>query len=187
MSEVTRILSAIDQGDPHAANQLLPLVYEELRRLAAQRLAGEAPGQTLQPTALVHEAYLKLVGPNAERTWNDRAHFLAAAAEAMRCILVDNARQKKRFKRGGGWQRVPLADAEAVADAPADDLLALDAALAQLAATDAKKAELVKLRFFAGLSLEEAAAVLGLSRATASRYWTFARAWLINALDEKVE
>jgi RNA polymerase sigma factor (TIGR02999 family) len=187
MTDVTRILSAIEGGDPHAADQLLPLVYNELRRLAAQKLALEKPGQTLQATALVHEAYLKLVGPNAPRAWKDRAHFLAAAAEAMRRILIDNARQKRRFKHGGGWQRVPLADAEAVADAPADELLALDAALEELAAVDATKAKLVKLRYFAGLSLEEAAAVLGVSRATASRYWNFARAWLINALEEKTE
>jgi RNA polymerase sigma factor (TIGR02999 family) len=187
MNEVTRVLSAIEQGDPHAAEQLLPLVYDELRQLPAHKLAQEKPGQTLQATALVHEAYLRLVGPNAARAWKDRAHFLAAAAEAMRRILIDHARQKRRFKRGRGWQRVPLADAEAVADAPADELLALDAALERLAATHPNKAQLVKLRYFAGLSLEEAAAVLGVSRATASRYWTFARAWLINALDEKAE
>ncbi len=185
MSEVTRILSDLAQGDPQAAGQLLPLVYEELRRLAAQRLAGEAPGQTLQPTALVHEAYLKLVGPDPDHAWNDRAHFFAAAAEAMRRILIDNARQKQRQKRGGGRQRVPLAQADAMAATPDDDLLALDEALARLAAAHPVKAELVKLRYFAGLSEQEAAAALGLSRATASRYWTFARAWLIHALDEK--
>jgi RNA polymerase sigma factor (TIGR02999 family) len=187
MNDVTRILSNLAHGDPHAAAQLLPLVYEELRRLAAQRLAGEAPGQTLQPTALVHEAYLKLVGPDPGRAWNDRAHFFAAAAEAMRRILIDQARQKRRQKRGGGRQRVPFVEAEAVAETPADDLLALDEALSQLASVDPTKAELVKLRYFAGLSEEEAAAALGLSRATASRYWTFARAWLIQALDEKSE
>jgi RNA polymerase sigma factor (TIGR02999 family) len=187
MSEVTRVLSAIEGGDPHAAEQLLPLVYEELRKLAAQQLAQEKPGQTLDATALVHEAYLRLVGPNAARAWNDQAHFLAAAAEAMRRILIDRARRKRRFKRGVGWQRVPLADAEAVAGAPADELLSLDAALERLAATHPNKAQLVKLRYFAGLSLEEAAAVLGVSRATASRHWNFARAWLINALDEKLE
>jgi RNA polymerase sigma factor (TIGR02999 family) len=187
MSDVTRVLSAIEEGDPHAAEQLLPLVYDELRKLAAQKLAQEKPGQTLQATALVHEAYLRLVGPNAPQDWKDRAHFLAAAAEAMRRILIDNARQKRRVKRGGGWQRMSLEDAEAVADAPADELLALDAALEGLAAIDPDKAKLVKLRYFAGLSLEEVAAVLGVSRATASRYWRFARAWLINALDEKME
>jgi RNA polymerase sigma factor (TIGR02999 family) len=187
MNEVTRILSDLAQGDPHAASQLLPLVYEELRRSAAQRLAGEAPGQTLQPTALVHEAYLKLVGSDPGRAWNDRAHFFAAAAEAMRRILIDNARQKRRQKRGGGRQRLPLAEADAVAQTPADDLLALDEALARLAAVHPVKAELVKLRYFAGLSEEEAAAALGLSRATASRSWTFARAWLIHALDEEAK
>jgi RNA polymerase sigma factor (TIGR02999 family) len=187
MNEVTRVLSAIEGGDPHAAEQLLPLVYQELRQLAAQKLAQEKPGQTLQATALVHEAYLRLVGPNAARAWKDRAHFLAAAAEAMRRILIDNARQKRRVKHGGDWQRVPLPDVEAVADAPVDELLALDGALERLAAIDPNKAKLVRLRYFAGLSLEEAASVLGVSRATASRYWNFARAWLINALDEKVE
>jgi RNA polymerase sigma factor (TIGR02999 family) len=187
MNDVSRILADLAQGDPHAAAQLLPLVYEELRRLAAQRLAGEAPGQTLQPTALVHEAYLKLVGPDPGRAWNDRAHFFAAAAEAMRRILIDRARQKRRQKHGGGRQRVPLAEADAVAESSADDLLALDEALTRLAAEHPRKAELVKLRYFAGLSEEEAAAVLGLSRATASRSWAFARAWLINALDEKAE
>jgi RNA polymerase sigma factor (TIGR02999 family) len=187
MNEVTRILSDLAQGDPHAAGQLLPLVYEELRRLAAQRLAGEAPGQTLQPTALVHEAYLKLVGPDPNRAWNDRAHFFATAAEAMRRILIDNARQKRLHKRGGGRQRVPLAEAEPVAATPDDNLLALDEALTRLAAAHPVKAELVKLRYFAGLSEEEAASALGLSRATASRYWTFARAWLIHELDEETK
>ncbi len=185
MPHITEILNAIDAGDPHAANQLLPLVYEELRRLAAHRLAGEAPGQTLQPTALVHEAYLKLVGPNPGRAWNDRAHFFAAAAEAMRRILVDNARHKRRVKHGGGQRRVSLSEADAIAQAPADDVLALDEALTRLAALDSAKAELVKLRYFAGLSLEEAAAALGISRATASRHWTYARAWLIHALGER--
>jgi RNA polymerase sigma factor (TIGR02999 family) len=185
MSDVSRILSDLARGDPHAAAQLLPLVYEELRRLASWRLAGEAPGQTLQPTALVHEAYLKLVGQDPGRTWNDRAHFFAAAAEAMRRILIDSARQKRRQRHGGGRQRVSLAEAEAVAEAPTDDLLALDEALTRLATVHPVKAELVKLRYFAGLSEDEAAAALGLSRSTASRYWTFARAWLINALEEK--
>jgi RNA polymerase sigma factor (TIGR02999 family) len=187
MNEITRMLSDLAQGDPQAAGQLLPLVYEELRRLAAQRMAGEAPGQTLEPTALVHEAYLKLVGPDPGRAWNDRGHFFAAAAEAMRRILIDRARQKRRQKRGGGRQRVPLAEADAVAETPADDLLALDEALDRLAAAHPRMAELVKLRYFAGLSEEEAAAALGLSRATASRSWAFARAWLINALVEQSE
>jgi RNA polymerase sigma factor (TIGR02999 family) len=187
MNEVTRILSDLAQGDPHAAAQLLPLVYNELRRLAAVRLAGEATGQTLEPTALVHEAYLKLVGPDPGRAWNDRGHFFAAAAEAMRRILIDRARQKKRQKRGDGRQRVPLAEAEAVAETPAEDLLALDEALDRLAVAHPLKAQLVKLRYFAGLSEEEAASVLGMSRATASRSWAFARAWLIHALDERSE
>jgi RNA polymerase sigma factor (TIGR02999 family) len=185
MTEFTRLLSDLARGEPHAAGQLLPLVYDELRRLAAQRLAGEKPGQTLQPTALVHEAYLKLVGPDPDRAWNDRAHFFAAAAEAMRRILIDNARHKRRQKRGGDRQRVPLAQADAVAETPDDDLLALDEALERLAAADPVKAQLVKLRYFAGLSEQDAADALGLSRATASRYWTFARAWLIDALSEE--
>jgi RNA polymerase sigma factor (TIGR02999 family) len=187
MNEVTRILSGIEAGDPHAAEQLLPLVYDELHKLAALKLAQEQPGQTLQATALVHEAYIRLVDIDQVRNWNSRGHFFAAAAEAMRRILIDNARQKQRQKRGGGRQRVPLAEADAVAQPPADDLLALDEALARLAAEHPVKAELVKLRYFAGLSEEEAAAVLGLSQATASRHWTFARAWLIHALDEKAK
>jgi RNA polymerase sigma factor (TIGR02999 family) len=178
MSEVSRILKAIEQGDPHAAGQLLPLVYEELRRLAAAKLAHEKPGQTLQPTALVHEAYLRLVGAGGEPIWDDRRHFFAAAAEAMRRILVENARSKKRLKRGGGLQRVDLQQVEApTADRP-DDLLALEEAVGLLAQEDPQKAELVKLRFFAGLSVEEAARCLGVSRATADRYWAYARAWL---------
>ena len=187
MNEVTRILSGIEAGDPLAAEQLLPLVYDELRKLAAQKLAQEQPGQTLQATALVHEAYIRLVDVDQMRNWNSSGHFFAAAAEAMRRILIDNARQKQRQKRGGGRQRVPLAEADAVAETPADDLLALDEALARLAAVHPVKAELVKLRYFAGLSEEEAAAALGLSRATASRYWTFARAWLIHELDDETK
>jgi RNA polymerase sigma factor (TIGR02999 family) len=187
MGEVTQILDAIERGDSQAAEQLLPLVYDELRRLAAQKLAGEAPGQTLQATALVHEAYLKLVGPELRRAWNGRAHFFAAAAEAMRRILIDQARRKHRVRHGGGRHRVPLQEADLPADLPADDFVALDEALTRFAALDPTKAELVKLRYFAGMSLEDSAAVLGLSRATASRYWTFARAWLIDALDEKTE
>src|SRR5262245_40002574 len=177
MSEATRILSAIEQGDPHAAEQLLPLVYDELRRLAAQKLAQEKPGQTLDATALVHEAYLRLVGTGEEPHWDNRRHFFAAAAEAMRRILVENARRKQAHKHGGGRQRQDL-DAEALpAPEPEVDLLALDAALHRLAAHDPLKARLVELRFFGGLSLEQAAA-LGISRVTAHRHWTFARAWL---------
>src|SRR5436190_9379406 len=176
MSEVTHILSAIDQGDPHAAEQLLPLVYEELRRLAAQKLAQEKPGQTLQATALVHEAYLRLVGHDDSRHWKDRGHFFAAAAQAMRRILVDNARRKRAQKRGDGLQRQPL---DAVAAPELDlELVALDEALSRLAAVDPVKARLVELRYFAGLTGEQAAEVLGISASTADRYWAFARAWL---------
>src|SRR5262249_55600359 len=157
------------------------------RRLAASRLAHEQPGHTLDATALVHEAYLKLVGPDPERAWNGRGHFFAAAAEAMRRILIDQARKKRAEMRGGGRQRVPLTDAGAVAETPPDDLLALDEVLTRFAATDPVKAELVKLRYFAGLSEDEAANALGISRATASRWWTYARAWLIDALDGKAE
>lgn len=177
MNEVTQILHAIAEGDPHAANQLLPLIYDELRQLAAQKLAHETPGHTLQATALVHEAYLRLVGPADERRWNDRGHFFAAAAAAMRHILVDNARRKRRAKHGGSRRRVPLEDTPA-APADAEALLALDEALTRLAADDPESAAVVQLRYFAGLSVEEAAQSLGLSRATAYRHWTFARAWL---------
>jgi RNA polymerase sigma factor (TIGR02999 family) len=186
MSDVTRILSAVERGDPRAAEQLLPLVYEELRRLAAQKLAGEKPGQTLQATALVHEAYLRLVDVEQAQHWNSRGHFFAAAAEAMRRILVDDARRKRRPKHGGGRQRVALDEALPSAD-PGDDLLAIDEALDRLAAEEPVKAELVKLRYFAGLSLEEAAACLGISPATAKRYWAVARAWLFDALSEPGE
>src|SRR5262245_23944588 len=182
MSEVTRILTAIEQGDPHAAGELLPLVYEELRTLAAQKMAHEAAGQTLQPTALVHEAYLRLVGEEQETHWDNRGHFIAAAAEAMRRILIDNARRKKRDKHGGG-RRVALPDLPA-ADQDPDDLLALDDALAKLAEEDTAAAEVVKLRLYAGLSVEEAAEALDLSRAHAYRHWTYARAWLRTALRE---
>jgi RNA polymerase sigma factor (TIGR02999 family) len=182
MSEVSRVLNALSDGDPTAAGQLLPLVYDELRRLAAQRLAREAPGQTLQPTALVHEAYLRLVGGGEGPRWDSRGHFFAAAAEAMRRILVENARRKRSLKRGGDRERVDLAQAEPPAGQPTEDLLALDEALARLAEEDPKKAELVKLRFFAGLSVEEAANCLGISRATADRYWAYARAWLYDRL-----
>jgi RNA polymerase sigma factor (TIGR02999 family) len=177
MTDVTRILSAMHQGDPHAAEQLLPLVYDELRQLAAARLAQEKPGQTLQATALVHEAYLRLVGENQAPTWNGRGHFFAAAAEAMRRILVDGARRKQAEKRGGQRCRVALDEAD-VAAAPAEDLLALDEALERLSQHDAVAGKLVQLRYFAGLSVEQAAEALGVSTATAYRHWTFARAWL---------
>jgi RNA polymerase sigma factor (TIGR02999 family) len=182
MSDVTRILNELAQGDRHQAGELLAVVYDELRRLAAQKLAREAAGQTLQPTALVHEAYLRLVGPRADAHWDNRGHFFAAAAEAMRRILIENARRKRRLKRGGDRRRVDLDQVEAVADSPAEDLLTLDEALAALAAEDAPKADLVKLRFFAGLSVEEAATCLGVSRATADRWWAYARAWLYDRL-----
>jgi RNA polymerase sigma factor (TIGR02999 family) len=178
MSDVTRILSAIEQGDPHAAGQLLPLVYNELRQLAAQKLAQEKPGQTLEATALVHEAYLRLVGTGAEAHWDNRRHFFAAAAEAMRRILVDQARRKQTHKHGGGRQREEL-DADAlVAPEPDLDLLALDAALHRLAAHDPLKAKLVELRYFAGLTGDQAAGVLGLSASSADREWVYTRAWL---------
>ena len=183
MSDVTQLLNAIENGDPQAAGRLLPLVYDELRRLAAQKLAQEKPGQTLQATALVHEAYLRLVGKGDEQAWNGRGHFFAAAAEAMRRILVEGARRKRRPKHGGDRQRIELDEALAAAD-PRHDLLALDEALTRLAAREPVKAELVKLRYFAGLSLEEAAACLGVSPATAKRYWVVARAWLFAALSE---
>jgi RNA polymerase sigma factor (TIGR02999 family) len=195
MSDVTRILSAIEQGDPHAAGQLLPLVYDELRKLAAQKLAQEKPGQTLQATALVHEAYLRLVAnpaPNAaiaggksgesEPKWNSRGHFFGAAAEAMRRILVNRARDKGRLKRGGGRKRVDLDQLCDPATTSDDDLLALDDALDRLAGAHPQCAALVKLRFFAGLTQQEAAAALGLARRTADRQWAFARAWLFDAL-----
>ena len=175
MSEVTRILSDIEQGDPHAADQLLPLVYDQLRRLAAQRLAHEKPGQTLGATALVHEAYLRLVG---DQHFDNRGHFFAAAAEAMRRILLNRARDKKRLKRGGHRQRVDLDHIEIALDTSDEDLIALDEALTHLAAEDPDGARLVNLSFFAGLTLKDAAASLGLSRRTAERQWTYARAWL---------
>jgi RNA polymerase sigma factor (TIGR02999 family) len=179
MDDVTRLLSAIEQGDPHAAGQLLPLVYDELRRLAAQKMMHEAPGLTLQPTELVHEAYLRLVGADAASGWDGRGHFFAAAAEAMRRILVENARRKRSLKRGGGRQRQPLEDVH-LARAEMDDanLLAIDEALARFAEKDRAKAELIKLRFFAGCTIEQAAQALGISGATAERWWAYARAWL---------
>lgn len=186
MSDVTRLLSAISQGDRQAAADLLPLVYDELRRLASLWLAQEAPGQTLQPTALVHEAYVRLTGPSsAEAGWDSRRHFFAAAAEAMRRLLVENARRKKRLKHGGGRQRISLEAAESLLDGPSEDLLALDEALTRLTAHDSLKAEVVKLRFFAGLTLPEVAQSLDLSLATVERYWTYARTWLYAELTDE--
>lgn len=178
VNDVTRILSAIEQGEPHAAEQLLPLVYDELRKLAAHKMAQEAPGQTLQATGLVHEAYLRLVDVEKEQHWNSRGHFFAAAAEAMRRILIDHAREKLAVKRGGDRQRVPLAEVDPPAGTPPEDLLALDEALEQLTRLDPTAGQLVKLRYFAGLSVEQAAATLGVPLPTAYRHWTFARAWL---------
>jgi RNA polymerase sigma factor (TIGR02999 family) len=183
MMDITRILQAAEQGDPQAAAQLLPLVYDELRRLAAARLAHEQPGQTLEATALVHEAYLKLVGPDAARRWNDRRHFFAAAAEAMRRLLVDRARQKRAARRGGDRQRVSFDQVETAGEPRPDDVLALEEVLDRFAVAEPLKAELVKLRYYAGLSEAEAAAALGIARATASRWWAYARAWLIDALE----
>ena len=182
MSEITHILSAVEHGDPHAAEQLLPLVYAELRQLAAQKLALEKPGQTLQATALVHEAYLRLVDAEQAQHWNSRGHFFAAAAEAMRRILVEGARHKKSLKSGGGRNRQGLADLDFAAMEEPDDLLDLDEALAKLAAADREAAELVKLRFFAGLSMEQAAEVMGISRRTAQYLWAYARSWLRSEL-----
>ncbi len=182
MNEVTRILSALEHGDEQAAAQLLPLVYDELRRLATQKLAQEKPGQTLQATALVHEAYLRIVEPNAARAWKGRTHFFRAAAEAMRRILVDRAREKHSQKRGGAWKKVELDAAAEVVEDPSDDVVAVSDALEQFAQHDPVKAELVKLRYFVGLSVEEAADLLGISRATADRYWRYAKTWLYCAL-----
>jgi RNA polymerase sigma factor (TIGR02999 family) len=187
MSDVTHILSAIEQGDPSAAEQLLPLVYDELRKLAAARLAQERPGQTLQATALVHEAYLRLVDVDRVQTWDSRRHFFAAVAEAMRRILLDRARDKHRLKRGGNWRRLRLEEIDLSIAEPPNDLPALDDALQKLAQEDPLCAELVKLRFFAGLTHEEAAATLGLARRTADRYWAFARSWLYDALSQEDE
>jgi RNA polymerase sigma factor (TIGR02999 family) len=184
MNDVTRILSAIEQGDPKAPELLLPLVYDELRKLAAQRLARESPGQTLQATALVHEAYLRLVGSEPSG-WNGRGHFFSAAAEAMRRILIENARRKRSGKHGGDLQRIDLDRVDTPGDSPSDDILAVDEALLKLAAEDPTKAELVKLRYFGGLSVEDAGRVLGISRATADRYWAYARVWLYSELSEE--
>jgi RNA polymerase sigma factor (TIGR02999 family) len=182
MSDVTRILAAIEEGDPHAADQLLPMVYDELRKLAAGKMARESAGHTLQPTALVHEAFLKLVGPAPGAHWNGRTHFYAAAAEAMRRILIDHARRKQRVRHGGGRKRIDFPEAEMAAEAPSRDLLALDEALTRFAGEDPQKAELVRLRHFTGLTLEEAADFLGISRATAARHWAYALAWLFDAI-----
>jgi RNA polymerase sigma factor (TIGR02999 family) len=184
MSEVTQILSAIEHGDAEAASRLLPLVYDELRRLAARKLAQERPGQTFQATDLVHEAYLRLVG-NDQPTWDGRAHFFAAAAEAMRRILIDNARRKAAAKHGGQQQRVPFDEALPVVEQPSDNTLALDEALTELEHHDEQAARLVKLRYFAGLTHQQAAELLGITRRAADRLWALARAWLHQRLQEQ--
>jgi RNA polymerase sigma factor (TIGR02999 family) len=183
MDSAKQILAALEHGDPQAASQLLPLVYDELRQLAAAKLAHEQPGQTLQPTALVHEAYLRLVGGEAKH-WDGRGHFFAAAAEAMRRILVESARRKGRVKRGGDRRRVDLDEYEGTSGPSADEILALDEALTRLAEEDPAAAQVVQLHFFAGLSIEQTAEALGLSRATAYRQWSYARAWLRCAMGE---
>ena len=186
MSDVTRILSAIEKGDTHATAELLPLVYDELRKLAAAKLDKEKPGQTLDATALVHEAFLRLMPAQTDRAiWDGRGHFFAAAAEAMRRILIENARRKGRIRRGGARQRVNLDEAQLITAGPNDDLLDLDDALTRLADLDPVRAELVKLRFFAGLTMPAAAAALGISLATAERYWAFARSWLYAELNQE--
>jgi len=182
MTDASRILDAAEQGDPQAASQLLPLVYDELRRLAAQRLALETPGQTLDATALVHEAYLRLVGGNPQQPWNGRGHFFAAAAEAMRRILVENARRKRRLRHGGEKTRLPLDEAQLADEAADDRLLAVDEALGRLAGEEEKVAEVVKFRYFVGLTIEQTAAALGISVRTANRHWSYARAWLYQQL-----
>jgi RNA polymerase sigma factor (TIGR02999 family) len=184
MADVTQILNGIEQGDPHAAEQLLPLIYGELRKLAARKLAQEKPGQTLQATALVHEAYMRLVGQNEEAHWNSRGHFFAAAAEAMRRILVEQARRKKADKHGGGRLRVELPEDLAAPEIRADDVVALDEALTRLESHDSATARLVKLRYFAGLSHPEAADALGVSRGAADRLWALGRAWLFRHLSK---
>ena len=182
MSDVTRILSQIESGDPSAAEQLLPLVYEELRKLAAAKLAHEKPGQTLQATALVHEAYLRLVDVEQAQQWDSRGHFFAAAAEAMRRILVENARRKNRVKRGANLQRHDLSKLQVATNASPEELLAIDEAINHLRAEHPEKAELVTLRFFGGLTVPEASAAIGISTSTADRYWSYARAWLFRKL-----
>ena len=187
MSDVTRILSQIEQGDPTAAEQLLPLVYEELRKLATRKLVREKPGQTLQATALVHDAYLRLVDADKAQHWDSRGHFYAAAAEAIRRILVENSRRKARGKHGGGRGRVDLDHACPISRQPDEELLALNDALDQFEEISPEKAKLVKLRFFAGMTIPEAAETLGISRATAERYWSYARVWLYAELNESDE
>jgi RNA polymerase sigma factor (TIGR02999 family) len=187
MNEVTRVLSAIEQGDEQAAGRLLPLIYDELRKLAVHKLAHEKPGQTLQATALVHEAYVRLVDVEKAQRWNSRGHFFAAAAEAMRRILVENARRKRSRKRAASLERVDLENAASYTEESAEDLLALNEALDKLAQEDPRKAELVKLRYFAGLSVQDAADVMGVSRATADRYWGYAKVWLYCAISDSGE
>jgi RNA polymerase sigma factor (TIGR02999 family) len=182
MADVTQILSAIEAGDPHAAAELLPIVYDELRKLAAARLADEKPGQTLQATALVHEAYLRMVGSQPHHEWNGRGHFFAAAAEAMRRILVEEARRKGRVRHGGGRARIDLDDLDIEAGGCSNDLVALDEALQRLTAEEPVTAEVVKLRYFAGMTTEQAAAALGISIRTANRHWAYAKAWLYQEL-----
>ena len=187
MTDVTHILGQIESGDPSAAEQLLPLVYQALRKLAAAKLTHEKPGQTIQATVLVHEAWLRLVGSDAERQWNGRGHFFAAAAQAMQRILVENARRKKRLKAGGEFRRVELSEAAALVHGPSVDVLAVDEALKKLDQQDHRKAELVRLRFFAGLTLSEAASVLGISTSTADNDWAYAKAWLRVEMSEADE
>jgi RNA polymerase sigma factor (TIGR02999 family) len=184
--EVTQLLSALGQGDPHAAEALLPLVYQELRKLAAQRMALEQPGQTLQPTALVHEAYVRLVG-QGDPGWQNRGHFFAAAAEAMRRILVENARRKRRVRHGGGRRRIDLDDVQLTAEAADESLLALDEALERLAGEEPEAAAVVKLRYFAGLTIDQTAVALGIAVRTANRHWAYARAWLYQQLEPSNE
>ena len=186
MSEVTRILQSIEDGDPKAAEKLLPLVYDELRKLAASKMAQEQPGQTLQATALVHEAYIRLVDVQIAQKWDSRGHFFSAAAEAMRRIQVDNARRQQSLKRGGGWKKVELGESRISFCVPEEDLLSMDEAIGKLSQDEPQAAELVKLRYFVGLPLSEAAEVLGLSRATASRYWAYAKAFLVCELADEV-
>lgn len=184
MNDVTLILSAIEQGDENAADKLLPLVYKELHRLAEHKMSKESPGHTLQATALVHEAYIRLVG-SEQHNWNSRAHFFGAAAEAMRRILIENARRKKRLKHGSSRKKVELRDDDIVIESPSDDLIALDEALTKLNELDKTKAELVKLRYFAGLTLEQIACILDISPATAKRYWTYSKAWLYSQIHSR--
>ena len=186
MTDVTQILNAIQQGDPSASDQLLPLVYEELRVLARQRLANEKPGQTLQATALVHEAYIRLVGKNNDQSWDNRGHFFGAAAEAMRRLLIDNAKTKNRLKRGGGAIRIDLDLIDSAIEAPSDELIALDESLTRLSESDPECAEVIKLRFFGGLTIPETAKILGISPRTANLRWAYGRAWLYKQLEVEI-